>query len=209
MTTIRCDAMIIVSMNFQPFFLLLQMRLLILPALFVGLVSCVNVPTSSHSFVTYHGANHHATVNHHQPSPHQSYSRPSSTYYGSIFTQPHGYFAATPSKVPSQMCPAMPPPCVKSRYRTLDGSCNNMEHPMWGSANNRYGRLLTPRYGDGISSPTTSVTGQDLPSSRLVSLVIFGEADVPDPQFTLANMQWGQIMTHDMSMQAGGTQSRR
>jgi hypothetical protein len=82
-----------------------------------------------------------------------------------------------------------------------------LQNPIWGSANNRYGRLLTPRYGDGISSPTTSITGQPLPNSRLVSLVVFGEADVPDPQFTLANMQWGQIMTHDMSMQAGGTQS--
>lgn len=189
------------------------MRLLIIPALFVGLVSCVNVP-SSHSFVTYHGTNHqphHSAVNHHVPQQtHQPYSPPS-TYYGSIFTQPHAhnYYSSTPSKVPSQMCPAMPPTCVKSRYRTLDGSCNNMQNSMWGSANNRYGRLLTPRYGDGISSPTASVTGQELPSSRLVSLVIFDEADVPDPQFTLANMQWGQIMTHDMSMQAGGTQSRR
>jgi peroxidase len=105
------------------------------------------------------------------------------------------------------MCPPATPLCVRSRYRTLDGTCNNLQNPIWGSANNRYGRLLTPRYGDGISSPTTSITGQPLPNSRLVSLVVFGEADVPDPQFTLANMQWGQIMTHDMSMQAGGTQS--
>lgn len=71
----------------------------------------------------------------------------------------------------------------------------------------RYSRLLSPRYGDGYSSPTISITGLDLPSSRLVSLVAFGEADVPDPQFTLVNMQWGQIMTHDMSMLAGSTQS--
>lgn len=71
----------------------------------------------------------------------------------------------------------------------------------------RYSRLLSAKYGDGVSSPTVSVTGQDLPGSRLVSLVAFGEADVPDPQFTLANMQWGQIMTHDMSMLAGSTQS--
>lgn len=67
--------------------------------------------------------------------------------------------------------------------------------------------MLSAKYGDGISSPTVSVTGEELPNSRLVSLVAFGEADVPDPQFSLANMQWGQIMTHDMSMQAGSTQS--
>jgi peroxidase len=191
------------------------MRLLIAVAVVIGVASGVNVPTSSHSshsFVTYHG--HAPPQPQPQPKQHiQSHSSPnyqrSSTYYGSIFTAPQTYYSATPAPVPSQMCPAMPPPCVKSRYRTLDGTCNNLQNPMWGSANNRYGRLLTPRYGDGVSTPTTSITGQDLPSSRLVSLVVFGEADVPDPQFTLANMQWGQIMTHDMSMQAGGTQSRR
>lgn len=53
------------------------------------------------------------------------------------------------------------------------------------------------------------MTGDELPSARLVSLVAFGEQDVPDPEFTLHNMQWGQIMTHDMSMQAGGTQSSK
>lgn len=46
-----------------------------------------------------------------------------------------------------------------------------------------------------------------MPNSRLVSLVAFGEQDIPDPQFTLATMQWGQIVTHDMSMLAGSTQS--
>lgn len=71
----------------------------------------------------------------------------------------------------------------------------------------RYSRLLSPRYGDGYSLPTVSITGRELPNSRLVSLVAFGEADVPDPQFTLVNMQIGQIITHDMSMLAGSTQS--
>lgn len=58
-----------------------------------------------------------------------------------------------------------------------------------------------------MSAPTVAQSGAPLPSSRLVSLVVFGEADVPDPKFTLANMQWGQIITHDMSMLAGSTQS--
>lgn len=71
----------------------------------------------------------------------------------------------------------------------------------------RYSRLLSPRYADGYTAPTVSITGRELPNARLVSLVAFGEADVPDPQFTLVNMQFGQIMTHDMSMLAGSTQS--
>lgn len=68
---------------------------------------------------------------------------------------------------------------------------------------------MSPKYGDGYASPTVSVTGQDLPNSRLVSLIAFGEADISDPQFTLVNMQWGQIVTHDMSMLAGSTQSSK
>lgn len=68
---------------------------------------------------------------------------------------------------------------------------------------------MSANYGDGFESPTLSVTGEELPSARLVSLIVFGDEDVPDPQFTLANMQWGQIITHDMSLLAGSTQSSR
>ncbi|CAD7091910.1 unnamed protein product [Hermetia illucens] len=106
-------------------------------------------------------------------------------------------------------CPAPPLKCKKTPYRTFDGSCNNLQNPSLGVAISPYGRLLTPNYSDGIHAPPVSVTGEDLPLARLVSLVAFGEADIPDPQFTLGNMQWGQVVTHDMSMQAGGTQSKK
>ncbi|SPP83193.1 peroxidase [Drosophila guanche] len=119
---------------------------------------------------------------------------------------PYGYSFPTPGRVACAQSPAV---CEKTAYRTLDGSCNHLEQPGLGVANTRYGRLLTPKYADGISAPTRSVTGEELPSARLVSLVAFGEQDVPDPEFTLHNMQWGQIITHDMSMQAGGTQSKK
>lgn len=139
-------------------------------------------------------------------------------FYNNLFSKPQtAAVRSSPSlspfqqflRQPSSMCPVAPITCPPSRYRTLDGSCNNLQNPAWGVANSRYSRLLTPRYGDGISSPTVSVTGEDLPNARLISLIVFGEQDVPDPEFTLANMQWGQIITHDMSMQAGGTQSKR
>uniref|UniRef100_A0A1A9V505 Peroxidase n=1 Tax=Glossina austeni TaxID=7395 RepID=A0A1A9V505_GLOAU len=106
-------------------------------------------------------------------------------------------------------CAVPPPACPKSQYRSMDGSCNHLEQPQLGMANTRYGRLVAAKYADGVSAPTRSITGDELPNARLVSLVVFGEMDVPDPQFTLVNMQWGQVITHDMSMQAGGTQSRK
>ncbi|XP_076625246.1 peroxidase [Colletes latitarsis] len=98
--------------------------------------------------------------------------------------------------------------CEKSRYRTYDGSCNNLQNPTWGMANTRYGRLLPANYGDGIRSPTSSVTGAELPLSRMVSYVMFPSVDIDDRIWTLAAMQWGQIITHDMALIDGTTQSK-
>lgn len=183
------------------------------------LSSGINVPATS--YVTYHGTSPNTNsynpfikkpptqpttslgLQHYGQNPQQQQTN--NNYYNTFFK------SQAPAPIPSQMCPAaaLPPCAAKSRYRNLDGSCNNLQNPLWGTANNRYGRLLTPRYADGISTPTNSVTGQELPNARLISLIVFGEQDVPDREFSLANMQWGQIMTHDMSLTAGGTQSRK
>lgn len=107
-------------------------------------------------------------------------------------------------------CLAAPAQCTNSKYRTLDGSCNNLKYPQWGAANTRYGRLVAPRYADGIHSPPTSVQNHDeLPLARLVSIVMFPDLPVPDPLWTLVTMSWGQIITHDMSMALGTTQAKR
>lgn len=102
-----------------------------------------------------------------------------------------------------------PGSCKESRLRSIDGSCNNLKYPTWGMANTRYGRLVRPNYGDGIRSPTVSVTGSKLPASRLVSVAVFPHEPIDDKFLTLAAMQWGQIMTHDMSLADGSTQSTK
>ena len=50
-------------------------------------------------------------------------------------------------------CPTPLPPssCPVSRYRTLDGTCNNVDQPRWGAANTPYLRLLPAWYRDGES----------------------------------------------------------
>lgn len=59
----------------------------------------------------------------------------------------------------------------------------------------------------GVHAPPISVTGQPLPSARAVSAVLFPDIDVKDRRWTLVTMQWGQIITHDMSMAMGNTQA--
>lgn len=61
----------------------------------------------------------------------------------------------------------------------------------------------------GLSAPTLAKSGRDLPLSRTVSLLLFPDVPIQDPKFTLAAMQYGQIITHDMSMIAGSTQSSK
>ncbi|KAG8035072.1 hypothetical protein G9C98_001562 [Cotesia typhae] len=98
-------------------------------------------------------------------------------------------------------CDSSPPiTCTqKLPYRTIDGSCNNLENPGWGMANTRYARLLPPIYSDGIWQPAVAKSGRALPRSRLLSYTLFPELRVKDPKWTLALMQWGQIITHDMA----------
>lgn len=38
-------------------------------------------------------------------------------------------------------CAIPPQRCIKSPYRSLDGSCNNLHNPIWGSANTRFGLI--------------------------------------------------------------------
>ncbi|XP_014291722.1 peroxidase [Halyomorpha halys] len=118
------------------------------------------------------------------------------------------YPAQTPAASPPPTCQPLYAPCQHNKFRTIDGSCNNLKNPGWGTPNTRYARLLPHRYSDGIHAPPTSVTGTNLPGARLVSIVMFPDNPVPDPVWTLISMQWGQIITHDMSMAMGTTQTK-
>ncbi|XP_017466448.1 PREDICTED: peroxidase-like [Rhagoletis zephyria] len=62
-----------------------------------------------------------------------------------------------------------------------------------------YARMMAPKYSDGVYSPTISVTGTPLPNARLLSLSLYGEASLPDDFRTLAFLQWGQLVAHDMT----------
>ncbi|XP_059053661.1 peroxidase-like [Achroia grisella] len=109
----------------------------------------------------------------------------------------------------TQTCGLAPPFCSKSRYRTIDGSCNNFLRPSWGTPQTPYGRLLPYNYADGVSAMPVSSSGRPLPNPRDISLRLFPDRQLVDPIWNLNAQQWGQIITHDMSLTAGVTQSHK
>ncbi|CAH2103017.1 unnamed protein product [Euphydryas editha] len=94
-------------------------------------------------------------------------------------------------------------PCVISKYRTQDGTCNNLDNPLtWGVANTPFRRVLPADYGDGISSPRKGVDGSDLPSARDVSVTVHRPSYVHDSSFTVMLAVWGQFIDHDITATA-------
>nr|XP_021196176.2 peroxidase isoform X2 [Helicoverpa armigera] len=109
----------------------------------------------------------------------------------------------------TQTCGLAPPFCTKSRYRAIDGSCNNLERPAWGMPQTPYGRLAPYNYADGVNAFPRSRSGRPLPNVREISLRLFPDKQLIDPVWTLMTQQWGQIITHDMSLTAGVVQSHK
>ncbi|KAF7285164.1 hypothetical protein GWI33_011703 [Rhynchophorus ferrugineus] len=101
----------------------------------------------------------------------------------------------------SHSCIPLPTcPFIADRYRRIDGACNNVLHSTWGAPFTPYSRLLPANYGDGIWTPRLSVIGEEpLPNPRLITSTIISDIDVPNQEFTLLLMQFGQFLTHDLT----------
>ncbi|KAH6923198.1 hypothetical protein HPB50_024667 [Hyalomma asiaticum] len=84
-------------------------------------------------------------------------------------------------------------------FREPDGTCNNLAHPNWGRAGSCMRRELPPAYSDGVSAARLSVTGNPLPSARLVSLTIHPQRRTDDRHLTNMAVMFGQLLTHDIS----------
>ncbi len=52
------------------------------------------------------------------------------------------------------MCNPVEPTCDEStRFRSLDGTCNNLEKPLLGSRNRPFARFCPAEYADGVGEP--------------------------------------------------------
>lgn len=97
--------------------------------------------------------------------------------------------------------------CRPSKYRTADGSCNNLRYPNWGKSFSCFQRLLPPAYADGQSAPRVSVAGYPLPNPRVLSQVIHRDLNYP-ATYTHMVMQYGQFLSHDITFTPGSRTSK-
>uniref|UniRef100_A0AAQ5Y2R0 Ig-like domain-containing protein n=1 Tax=Amphiprion ocellaris TaxID=80972 RepID=A0AAQ5Y2R0_AMPOC len=104
--------------------------------------------------------------------------------------------------------------CFHQKYRSHDGTCNNLQHSMWGASLTAFERLLKSVYDNGFNLPRGATellhNGYRLPLPRLVSTTMIGtETITPDDRYTHMLMQWGQFLDHDLdSTVAALSQSR-
>ncbi|KAK3095733.1 hypothetical protein FSP39_018238 [Pinctada imbricata] len=112
-----------------------------------------------------------------------------------------GYLEAWRRQV-AQSCPFNVPSCDPTvRFRTPDGSCNNLNDSSVGAAYTRQRRMMDNAYDDGIDLPRKiSLTGYPLPSSRLISNMVHKTdgCSLPSEDFTVMTMQFGQFIEHDV-----------
>ena len=109
------------------------------------------------------------------------------------------------TQIPSRFCPFLQPTnCdAANKFRSLDGSCNNLEIPLLGSSATPYKRYLAPAYQDGIQTPRElSATGNPLPNSRAISNLLFNDNFQFDNDHTHMVATFGQFITHDLSKPA-------
>jgi len=95
---------------------------------------------------------------------------------------------------------------VTSKYRTFDGTCNNLNNPLYGAANTPYKRMMGPAYGDGLNSPrNSSASGAPLPNPRLISTSVFKDLSAFEKRWFLISASFGQFMVHDMTSLAASS----
>ncbi|XP_067866359.1 myeloperoxidase-like [Heterodontus francisci] len=98
--------------------------------------------------------------------------------------------------------------CWSNRYRTINSTCNNRRVPHLGATNVPFVRWLPAQYENGLSLPKGWIAGKlysgfPLPLAREVSNKILKASikdKVSDSEWSQAFMQWGQWITHDMSL---------
>jgi len=112
-------------------------------------------------------------------------------------------FNSDTSEAIKERCPWEPAPTCNPnlKFRSFDGSCNNLKNPNFGRTGTPYQRILLPEYAPGsLDLPRKStVRNIELPSARDVSNALSVGDNKADTDNTILVMQMGQFIDHDIT----------
>ncbi|XP_068677746.1 peroxidasin-like [Montipora foliosa] len=99
--------------------------------------------------------------------------------------------------------------CAQIKYRTIDGTCNNLCNTTVGASFTELARLLPADYQNSVlftpRSKSVALHNPPLPNPRAVRIATLPStldenADGVDPPFTILTMHWGQFIDHDIAL---------
>ncbi|CAI2340685.1 unnamed protein product [Caenorhabditis sp. 36 PRJEB53466] len=91
--------------------------------------------------------------------------------------------------------------CFHKKYRSMDGTCNNLQNPAKGAAFTAYSRLMPAAYDDGFNT-LVSASRRNRPNPREVSVFLLSsERSLPGHTNSLL-MLFGQFVSHDITSNA-------
>ncbi|KAI1700705.1 heme peroxidase domain-containing protein [Ditylenchus destructor] len=91
--------------------------------------------------------------------------------------------------------------CFHLKFRSFDGTCNNLEEPLKGAAYMPFGRIKEPAYDDRFQAPSASLNLRDMqrPTAREASRVMLASGVETPAKWNALLMQWGQFIAHDVT----------
>jgi len=102
-----------------------------------------------------------------------------------------------------ERCPWVPAPSCNPnlKFRSFDGSCNNLKNSNFGRTGTPFQRILLPDYAKGsLDLPRKSSQDNfELPSARTVSNALSQGDNDADNDNTILVMQMGQFIDHDIT----------
>ena len=88
----------------------------------------------------------------------------------------------------------------KKKYRSYNGTCNNLKEPNYGRTGTPLQRMLPAEYSENTISLPRENDGEPLPGARSVSnSVSVGSNNRKDETNTVLTMQMGQFVDHDIA----------
>ena len=89
---------------------------------------------------------------------------------------------------------------ARQKYRSIEGTCNNLQHPKWGASLQPFRRFMPAEYEDGLSMPKPSFPTGIHPPGRQVSICMQNATNQWDEtRLSMLFVHFAHFLDHDLS----------